>query len=122
MSERVPDAFTSVVGVRRGAPEGRATDREPTDLDRARELTPLVADSLQRSDILQTTLALRERAVALGIEVVPARVLAGVDDQELDVCLTLLFSATQELIGAVELNPEGQPVLLRPDAVRWQQR
>lgn len=118
MTDRAPDAFGSVIGDRRGTPEGRATDREPTDLDHARELTPLIADSLLSSDALQTTRTLRHRADALGVDVVSVRVLAGIADQELDVCLTLLFSAaTQELIAAVELNPEGHPMLLRPDAL-----
>lgn len=116
MHEHAPDAFTSVVGTRRGTAEGRAPDRPLTDLDRARELTPLVADSLLGSEIVKTAVALRHRAAALGVDVVCARVVAGADDYELNVCLTLLFSADDKLIGAVELDFDGQAVLLRPDA------
>jgi len=119
MSERAVDAFASVVGVRRGIAGGRAINRELTDLDRAREIAPLVADSLLCSDMVQATVTLRRQAGALGVDVVRARVLAGIDDEELDVCLTLLFSA-DALIAAVELDADGQTVLLRPDApTRW---
>jgi len=115
MTERAFDAFRSVVGDRRGTTaEGCRASSELTDLDRARELRPLVTDSLLGADIVQTAVTLRRRAAALGVEVVCARVLAGVDDEELNVCLTLLFSA-DVLIGAVELDSNGQAILLRPD-------
>jgi hypothetical protein len=104
-----------VVGDRRGRPNVAEPDHPLTELDRVRELAPLVAASLVGEDILGASIALHRRSAALGVEVVHARVVSGPDSTELDLALTLLLTAEEELIGVVRVGGNGSGVLLRND-------
>lgn len=117
MSDRGLDAFTSVIGARRGTVEGRLPDREPTDLDRARELQPLVGAALAGEHIMDSAIALRRRAHQLGIEVVHGVFSSG-EYSDVESPLTLLMSVTGALIGVIGLDYDGCPLLLRPDQPR----
>jgi hypothetical protein len=112
------DPFASVVGLRRGRADSRAAGREPTDLERARELAPLVGAALSFDDIVASARALRRRAQQLGVEVIHGVFSEG-EDADGETALTLLVSVTGELIGVVELDAEGDAQLLRPDRSRW---
>src|SRR4051794_35623273 len=92
------DPFASVVGMRRGRTDSGAAGRELTDLDRARELTPLVGAALAVDDIVASARALRRRAHQLGVEVIHGVFSEG-EDADGDTALTLLLSLTGQLIG-----------------------
>lgn len=117
MSDRARDPFASVVGFRRGAVGGLVTPRELTDLDRAHELLPLVEAALAGEHIMVSAIALRRRAHQLGVEVVHGVFSSG-ECSDVESPLTLLMSVTGALIGVIELDYGGCPLLLRPDQPR----
>ena len=101
------DPFAAIVGTRRGAIRTDAP-REPTNLDRARELVPLVGASLVGRDFVDSALALRRRAHALGVDVVHGLFTSDADS-DTETPLTLLFRPAGELIAVIEIDWDGSP-------------
>jgi hypothetical protein len=112
------DLFSAVVGSRRGVSGSRSAVRERTDLDRVRELAPLVAASILGRKPVANTVALRHRAHALRIEVVRGQ-FATDDECDVESEWTVLLSPTGALIGVVAVGCDGVATLLRSDGVRW---
>lgn len=100
------DVFTEVLGERRGSPHLDAAERERTDLDRVRELVPLIAAVSSGEQFCVSTIALRRRARALGVEVLHG--LFGTSaESEVEAELTLVYWLDARLLGVVEADARG---------------
>ena len=114
---QVDDAFAAVVGRGRGG-RAKVAPEPPSELDRVRELAPLIAGSLTATDFVETAIALNARAAEHRIEVVHGQVVEGFDGHGFSSPVTLMLSAAGELCGVTWLTLDGDVVLLRPDKPR----